>query len=55
MIGICQILLDELLSLAKLIQWFTNERQRISVIDSDIVKAPIIYAKAEAFIWLPVK
>ena len=55
MIGIGQILLGELLSLAKSIQWLTNQRQQILVFDSDVIEAPIIHAKAEAFIWLPIE
>ena len=50
MIGIYQIELGELLSSAMSIQWLTNQRQRILVFDSDIIEAPIIYAKMGASI-----
>ena len=47
MIGIDKVQLDEPFSPAKPIQWFTNQRHRISIFDSDIVEIPIIHAKAE--------
>ena len=55
MLGVDKVQLDEPTSPAKPIQQFTNQRQRISVFNSDIVKTPIIYVKIEASVWLPVK
>ena len=39
----------------ELIQRLANQRQWISVFDSNIIEALIIHAKAEASIWLPVE
>ena len=54
-IGIDEIQLDESPCPAELIRQLANQRQWISVFDSDIMKTPIIYIKAEASIWLPIK
>ena len=49
-IGIGEIQLGESLCPAEPIQQLANQKQQISVFDSDIVKTPIIYTKAEASI-----
>ena len=54
-IGIGKTQLDKSLYLAKPIQQLANQRQQILVFDGNIIKTPIIYTKAEVFIWLLVK
>ena len=55
MISIGEIQLGESLCPAEPIQQLTNQRQRILVFDGYIVEAPIIHAKAETSIRLPIK
>ena len=54
-ISINEIQLDEFPCPAEPIQQLANQKQQILVFDGDIVKTSIIYIKAEAFIWLPIK
>ena len=54
-ISIGEIQLSKSFYLAKSIQQFTNQRQRILVFNSNIVKTLIIHTKTKAFIWLFVK
>ena len=54
-IGIGEIQLGESPCPAKPIQRLANQKQQISIFDSDIVKTLIIHTKAKTSIWLPIK